>query len=69
MTANEIRIPVGRQVEIELSSPDVIHSFWVPSLAGKVDMIPGMVNRIRVRAASPASTGASAPSIVAGPTR
>ena len=53
MTANEIRIPVGRQVEIELSSPDVIHSFWVPSLAGKVDMIPGMVNRIRVRAASP----------------
>ena len=52
-TANEVRIPVGREVEIELSSPDVIHSFWVPSLAGKVDMIPGMVNRIRLRASSP----------------
>ena len=50
-TANEIRIPAGRQVEIELSSADVIHSFWVPSLAGKVDMIPGTVNRMRLRAA------------------
>lgn len=53
VTANEMRIPVGREVEIELSSPDVIHSFWVPSLAGKVDMIPGVDNRIRVRAARP----------------
>lgn len=51
VTANEIRIPVGRQVEIKLSSADVIHSFWVPNLAGKVDMIPGVVNRIRLRAA------------------
>ena len=49
-TANEIRIPVGREVGITLTSPDVIHSFWVPSLAGKVDMIPGVVNRIRLRA-------------------
>jgi cytochrome c oxidase subunit 2 len=49
-TANEIRVPVGRPVEISLKSGDVIHSFWVPSLAGKVDMIPGRVNRLRIRA-------------------
>jgi cytochrome c oxidase subunit 2 len=45
-TANEIRLPVGRRVEIQLSSPDVIHSFWVPSIAGKIDMIPGRLTRI-----------------------
>lgn len=50
VTANEIRIPVGRQVEIKLASADVIHSFWAPGLAGKVDMIPGVVNRIHLRA-------------------
>lgn len=44
--ANEIRLPVGRRVELELSSPDVIHSFWVPPLAGKVDMIPGRTTRL-----------------------
>lgn len=52
-TANEIHIPVGTQVEIALSSPDVIHSLWVPSLAGKVDMIPGVTNRLRLRAQRP----------------
>ena len=49
-TANELRIPVGRDVELRLVSRDVIHSFWVPSLAGKVDMIPGMTNRLRLSA-------------------
>lgn len=44
--ANEIRLPVGRRTEFLLSSPDVIHSFWIPSLAGKVDMIPGRVTRL-----------------------
>jgi len=44
--ANEIRIPVGEPVEILLESPDVIHAFWIPPLAGKVDMIPGRVNRL-----------------------
>ena len=44
--ANEIRIPVGDPVEILLESPDVIHAFWIPPLAGKVDMIPGRVNRL-----------------------
>jgi cytochrome c oxidase subunit 2 len=48
-TANEIRVPVGRTIAIQLSSPDVIHSFWVPGLAGKVDMIPGRVNELVVR--------------------
>ena len=40
-TANEIHIPTGRKVKIRLDSPDVIHSFWVPSLHGKRDLIPG----------------------------
>ena len=46
--ANEIRVPVGRQVEFTLRSADVIHSFWVPSLGGKVDMIPGRTTHLRV---------------------
>ncbi|HEV2292203.1 MAG TPA: cytochrome c oxidase subunit II [Tepidisphaeraceae bacterium] len=41
-TANEIHIPVGRPVRVELRSADVIHSFWVPRLGGKMDMIPGI---------------------------
>jgi cytochrome c oxidase subunit 2 len=49
-SANEVRLPVGRRVEILLSSPDVIHSFWIPPLAGKVDMIPGRTNRLVVEA-------------------
>lgn len=49
-TANELRLPVDRDVELRLVSRDVIHSFWVPSLAGKLDMIPGTVNRLRLRA-------------------
>jgi cytochrome c oxidase subunit 2 len=50
VTANEIRVPVGRPVSIELKSADVIHSFWVPALAGKLDMIPGRTNRLTIRA-------------------
>jgi cytochrome c oxidase subunit 2 len=44
--ANEIRLPVGRPVEFLLDSPDVIHSFWIPALGGKVDMIPGRRTRL-----------------------
>jgi cytochrome c oxidase subunit II len=44
--ANELRLPVGQRVEVRLGSPDVIHAFWVPALAGKMDAIPGRVNRI-----------------------
>ena len=52
-TANEIRIPAGEPVHLELVSANVIHSFWVPALAGKIDMIPGRVNRMRLRATAP----------------
>lgn len=50
VTANEMHVPVGWPVEIELESRDVIHSFWVPDLQGKVDLIPGHFNRIRIDA-------------------
>ncbi|MGX9966285.1 cytochrome c oxidase subunit II [Roseomonas sp. F4] len=53
VTANELRLPVGREVELLLSSGDVIHSLWIPNLHGKMDMIPGRVNRQRVRADRP----------------
>lgn len=46
VAANEVRLPVSERVELMLSSPDVIHSFWIPSLAGKVDMIPGRETRL-----------------------
>jgi cytochrome c oxidase subunit 2 len=49
-TANEIHIPVGRNVKLQLESIDVIHSFWVPSLAGKLDLIPGRTNELNIRA-------------------
>jgi cytochrome c oxidase subunit 2 len=49
-TANEIRLPVGEPVEFILTSPDVIHAFWVPSLGGKRDMIPGRENRLVLEA-------------------
>jgi cytochrome c oxidase subunit 2 len=52
-TANEIRVPAGRPVEIGLHTKDVIHSFWVPELAGKVDMVPGQRNVIRFTADKP----------------
>jgi len=50
---SEVHIPVGVPVEIELVTRDVIHSFWVPKLHGKVDLIPGMKNRVRVQADRP----------------
>jgi cytochrome c oxidase subunit 2 len=49
-TANEIHIPVGRPVELTLRSIDVIHSFWVPNLHGKKDLIPGQVNTLLLQA-------------------
>ncbi|MBX3011666.1 MAG: cytochrome c oxidase subunit II [Caldilineaceae bacterium] len=50
ITANEIHIPVGQPVQIKLSSADVIHSFWVPELHGKLDMIPGRTNTFWIEA-------------------
>lgn len=50
LSANEVRLPVGRTVALELAGGDVIHSFWIPGLAGKMDMIPGRTNSLVVRA-------------------
>ncbi|WP_246672819.1 MULTISPECIES: cytochrome c oxidase subunit II [unclassified Mesorhizobium] len=53
VTANEIHVPVGEPVKVELDSTDVIHSFWVPSLAGKRDLIPGRPSEITLIADRP----------------
>jgi cytochrome c oxidase subunit 2 len=53
--ANELRLPVDRRTNLRLTSRDVIHSFWLPSMAGKLDMIPGRVNHLAVE---PTRTGA-----------
>lgn len=52
-TANEIHMPVGRPVVFELTSADVIHSFWVPPLGGKMDMLPERVNTMTLQADQP----------------
>lgn len=49
-TANEIHLPVGQAVEVLVTSNDVIHSFWVPRLAGKIDAMPGHANRLTLKA-------------------
>ena len=46
VTANELHIPVGQLVHLKLTSVDVIHSFWVPSLMGKADLVPGRTNEL-----------------------
>jgi cytochrome c oxidase subunit 2 len=53
VTANEIHIPVGVPVTFTLQATDVIHSFWVPNLAGKKDLIPGKINTIWLQADKP----------------
>ena len=53
MTANEIHIPVDTRVNVVATTADVIHSFWVPALNRKIDMIPGRRNRILLYASSP----------------
>ncbi len=52
-TANEIHIPVGEPVRLRLASADVIHSFWVPKLGGKMDVIPGQTNITWLQANEP----------------
>lgn len=49
-TANEMVIPAGKAVHLELRSVDVIHSFWLPRIAGKVDLIPGRANSMWIQA-------------------
>ena len=53
-TANELRLPVGRRTAFALEAADVIHSFWIPALGGKMDMIPGRTNTLSLL---PARTG------------
>ena len=54
VTANEIVIPLGKNVVFNLQSNNVIHSFWVPQLSGKMDLIPGHVNKLSI---TPTETG------------
>ena len=53
LAANELNIPVGRPVRLALTSDDVIHSVWVPALAGKVDAVPGRINHLALQADRP----------------
>jgi cytochrome c oxidase subunit 2 len=50
ITANELRLPTNVPIELSVGSGDVIHSFWVPNLSGKIDMIPGRINTLRLMA-------------------
>lgn len=52
-TEGVLHIPAGRPVDVEITSADVLHSFWVPRLAGKLDAIPGHVNVLRLEAFAP----------------
>jgi cytochrome c oxidase subunit 2 len=53
VTANQIHVPAGERVRLELTSADVIHSFWVPQLNGKIDLIPGQWNTFWIEATEP----------------
>lgn len=53
MSESVLHIPAGRPVDVAITTADVIHSFWVPRLAGKLDAIPGRVNRLRIEADAP----------------
>jgi cytochrome c oxidase subunit 2 len=52
-TANELHVPVGHLIYLKLSSIDVIHSFWVPSLMGKADLVPGRDNELKYTVSKP----------------
>ena len=49
-TANELHIPIGKPVALTMTSGDIIHSFWPPALAGKVDVVPGRQNHMTIQA-------------------
>lgn len=52
-TEGALHIPAGSPVDVVVTSADVIHSFWVPRLAGKIDAVPGRPNRLRLEADAP----------------
>jgi cytochrome c oxidase subunit 2 len=53
ITANELHLPAGRPVALKLEGPDVIHSFWVPQLGGKRDVVPGRLNQLTLTPETP----------------
>lgn len=53
VSANELHLPVDRPVDVVVRTNDVIHSFWIPGLGGKIDMVPGHTNRFRFEAGTP----------------
>ncbi|HEX2052220.1 MAG TPA: cytochrome c oxidase subunit II [Actinomycetota bacterium] len=53
VTANELHVPINRPVLLELRSADVIHSYWIPKLAGKQDLVPGRINHLTIEATEP----------------
>jgi cytochrome c oxidase subunit 2 len=53
VVANELHIPANTAIDLQLTSADVVHSFWVPSIAGKTDLIPGRTNHLRLYASHP----------------
>ena len=70
VSANELHIPVGEVVNVNLDSKDVLHSFWIPKIAGKVDLVPGNKKlHVDPGRTSRASTLGSARSFAARPTR
>ena len=52
-TQHVLNIPAGRPIDVEITTQDVIHAFWVPRLAGKMDAIPGRQNVLRIEASQP----------------
>ena len=52
-TENVLHLPAGIPVDIVVTSRDVIHAFWIPRLAGKIDAVPGHVNLLRIQADEP----------------
>jgi len=67
LDANELHIPAGRPVVLELESSDVIHSFWVPRLSGKLDMVPGRQNTLPIQADTPGVFGGQCAEYCGGP--
>ncbi|OAL60869.1 cytochrome c oxidase subunit II [Halomonas sp. ALS9] len=58
VTSNQLIMPAGEPVDFHVTGADVIHAFWVPRLGGKIDMVPGRVNKIRLEADEPTVFGA-----------
>lgn len=67
LDANELHIPAGRPVLLELESNDVIHSFWVPRLSGKLDMVPGRRNTLPIQADKPGTYSGQCAEYCGGP--